>query len=245
MPIHDWTRVGPGTFHAFHYQWLAAIANRLNAGTLPPDFYALPEQYVNGPQGDVVTLQLGLPPGGATGAGRGATVVMEKPTARFVLPAGPEWYARKTNHLAIRNEFGRVVAVIEIVSPGNKSSRRALDAFAAKVGDLLTAGVNLLVIDVLPPNNLHPRGMHPVVWDEDGREFDPPADEPLTAAAYQGSPLWTAYVEPTAVGRPVPPMPLFLDGDWHVMVPLDDSYQTAWAVQPRVMQTAVAGVREA
>ena len=35
MPIHDWTRVDAGTFHAFHVSWVSAIQEALNDGLLP------------------------------------------------------------------------------------------------------------------------------------------------------------------------------------------------------------------
>ena len=50
MPIHDWTRVSAGTFHAFHLAWIAEIQATLNGGVLPGDYYAQAEQIV-GPLG--------------------------------------------------------------------------------------------------------------------------------------------------------------------------------------------------
>jgi hypothetical protein len=57
MPIHDWTRVEAGIFHAFHQQWIIAISNVLNDGLLPGDYYALPEQHAAGFGPDVRTLE--------------------------------------------------------------------------------------------------------------------------------------------------------------------------------------------
>ena len=57
MPIHDWTRVPAGIFHDFHHGWITAIRNALNAGLLPPDYYALAEQFAAGFGPDVLTLQ--------------------------------------------------------------------------------------------------------------------------------------------------------------------------------------------
>ncbi len=48
MPIHDWTRVGAGLFHAFHQRWIGALCDALNTGALPPDYFALPEQNIKG-----------------------------------------------------------------------------------------------------------------------------------------------------------------------------------------------------
>lgn len=44
MPIHDWTRVDAGIFHAFHHYWITEISRALNRGFLPHAFYAMPEQ---------------------------------------------------------------------------------------------------------------------------------------------------------------------------------------------------------
>src|SRR2546427_1471057 len=59
MPIHDWTRVLAGIFHAFHHDWITDIARALNRGILPEDYYALPEQHAAGFGPDVLALQGG------------------------------------------------------------------------------------------------------------------------------------------------------------------------------------------
>ena len=35
MPVHDWTLVEAGIFHAFHHRWISAISDILNTGLLP------------------------------------------------------------------------------------------------------------------------------------------------------------------------------------------------------------------
>ena len=62
MPMHDWTRVPAGIFHAFHHGWISTLGNALNAGVLPPEYYALPEQPAAGFGPDVLTLQGPVPP---------------------------------------------------------------------------------------------------------------------------------------------------------------------------------------
>src|SRR6266851_2379946 len=57
MPVHDWTRVDAGIFHAFHHGWIEELARALNRGVLPSDYYALPEQHAAGFGPDVLTLQ--------------------------------------------------------------------------------------------------------------------------------------------------------------------------------------------
>src|SRR5260370_42510597 len=45
MPVHDWTRVEAGIFHAFHVAWIPEIQKSLNGGLLPERYYALAEQH--------------------------------------------------------------------------------------------------------------------------------------------------------------------------------------------------------
>ena len=55
MPIHDWTRVDAGLFHAFHQGWISALSRALNTGGLPPDHFALLEQTTRRPLADFLT----------------------------------------------------------------------------------------------------------------------------------------------------------------------------------------------
>ena len=56
MPVHDWTLVEAGIFHAFHTTWIGGIQNTLNEGLLPSGFYALAEQHAGRSIADVLTL---------------------------------------------------------------------------------------------------------------------------------------------------------------------------------------------
>src|SRR5947209_16986232 len=56
---------------------------------------------------------------------------------RHALRADEEALVARGNRVAIRHPLGRVVCVIEIVSPGNKGSRSALRSFVEKAVDLL------------------------------------------------------------------------------------------------------------
>jgi len=231
MPVHDWTRVSFGTFHNFHQGWIIALRDALNAGRLPEGYFAMAEQVIGRPEPDVVALDIEGDPGLPRDGGGIATAA--QPQTTFVLAAEEERYARKATHLAIHHGLGHVVAILEIVSPGNKNSRHALRSFADKALELIRQGVNLLVVDLFPPGPRDPQGIHPLIWDEiTDQPFAPPPCKPLTLAAYQCEPTKTAYVEPVAVGEPLPDMPLFLSGEWHVQTPLEETYQTAWDVMP-------------
>lgn len=243
MPIHDWSRAPSGLFHHFHQRWSGAICDALNDGRLPAGYYALVEQHAIGLVPDVLTLQ-SLPAANSPGNGRGGGVAVADapPKARFVSRADDEdaVYAARANRVVVRTSAGRVVAVIEIVSPGNKATRHAVRSFVDKAVDLLRQDVNLLVVDLFPPTPRDPQGLHPLIWGAVRDEpFELPADKPLTLAAYAAGPPRTAYVEPVAAGNPLPDMPIFLDPHTYVPVPLEPTYLETWNRCPREFKDAI------
>jgi hypothetical protein len=150
MPIHDWSRVDAGLFHNFHQRWIAALCDALNTGGLPADYFALQEQVVSGPIPDVLTLRLS-PSDELTGPSPGLAVAEAPPHTRHVQRTEVDIYARKADRVTVRHRHGQVIAVVEIVSPGNKASRSELHAFLQKTSDLIRVGIHLLVIDFFPP----------------------------------------------------------------------------------------------
>ena len=215
MPIHDWTRVCANQFHDFHQKWTVAICNALNAGRLPQGYFAMVEQKAGGPEPDVITLELNPPPGSEKAGG--VAVDARPPQARFVTRSMAAGYTRKANRVTVRHPDGMVVAIVEIVSPGNKDSKHALSTFARKAVAFLEAGVNLLIVDLFPPSRRDPQGIHKVIWDRVRDEpFTLPPDKPLTLAAYGTGTEISAYVEPVAVGDTLRDMPIFLMAERYV-----------------------------
>ncbi len=130
-----------------------------------------------------------------------------------------------------------MVAVLEIVSPGNKSSQREFRRFVEKAVAVLQNGIHLLIIDLFPPTPRDPQGIHGSIWSELGEEdFDLPPDKPLTLAAYARGENVTAFVEPAAVGDALTEMPLFLTEEDYVEAPLEKTYLEAWQGVPRHLQ---------
>lgn len=240
MPIHDWSRVDAGLFHHFHLSWIATLCQTLNAGVLPEGFYALAEQVASGPIPDVLALH--RPARSPSGGAAGIALAAAAPRSRYVQRVAVDPYAARANRIVIRHPLGQVVAVIEIVSPGNKSSRHALNAFVAKAAEFLDQGIHFPVVDLFPPSSRDPQGIHKAIWDGFGDEpFELPPDKPLTVAAYSAGPAIVAYVEPVAVGDPLPDMPLFLEAEMYVLAPLEATYQETWAACPRLLKDAVPG----
>lgn len=238
MPIHDWSRVEAGIFHDFHQAWTITLRNALNHGALPPNFFAMTEQVLGGPIPDVITLH--RPAQDRFSPTGGVAVADAPPRTRFHSSAEPDVYAAKANRLAIKHRLGHVVAIIEILSPGNKGSRNALRQFVDKTRALLDQGIHLLVIDLFPPSSRDPQGIHKAIWDEIAEEpFELPADKPLTVVAYDAGPVKKAYVEPVAVGDALPEAPLFLAPGWYVPAPLEATYQSTWDLCPAPMKELV------
>jgi hypothetical protein len=101
------------------------------------------------------------------------------------------------------------------------------------MAELLQEGISLLVVDFLPPSPRDPQGIHKAIWDAITDEpFELPADKRLTGVAYEAAVPITAYVEPLAVGDPLPSLPIFLERGIYVPAPLEESYQTAWSKCP-------------
>ena len=146
MPMHDWTRVEAGIYHDFHHEWISEIKRALNRGLLPQDYYALAEQQAAGFGPDVLTLQ------DITGedfaSGGTATLARTKPKTTHYAQSPAEFHRRKKSSIAVRHVSGdRIVAMIEIISPGNKNNTNAFNAFIQKACELLEHRIHLLLID--------------------------------------------------------------------------------------------------
>ena len=251
MPVHDWTRIYAGAFHDFHHEWLSTIKRALNAGLLQPDYYAMVDQVAGGLIPDVLALHRPgglfppvMPPANGNGgpktsvAGGGLLVAERPPRTRFHVTDEARWYANKGKAVTVRHVSSHeVVAVVEIVSPGNKNSKAGVQAFVRKAEEILAAGVHLTVIDVFPPGPRDPEGIHPLIWPDDPAAnftFDP--GRPLTLAAYVGGLGAHAFIENAAVGEPLPDIPLFLTADLYVEIPAERTYRDAYEAVPSAVR---------
>jgi hypothetical protein len=252
MPVHDWTLVDAGVFHAFHTAWVGQIQAALNDGRLPGSYYALAEQHAGAAVADVLALHAD---GDGTAPARppapadvGGTAVADAPPRvrgrqTFGVPSGLH-----PRTVAVRHVSGhRIVALIEIVSPANKDRLRSVDRFAAEAAEALEADVHLLVADLLPPGRHDPFGMAAAVRqrleanDEPAADGDRPPGEPLTLAAYDAGPPVEAYLDYLAVGASLPEMPLFLRPGRYVNVPLEETYAAAYRGLPAFWRDVLEG----
>src|SRR5438105_310963 len=107
------------------------------------------------------------------------------------------------------------------------------DEYDARVSGLpveaLYVGYHLLIVDLFPPAPRDPQGLHGAIWSMISDEpFELPPGRPLTLASYSSGPSKRAFVEPTAIDRKLIDMPLFLEPEMYVNVPLEPTYQEAY-----------------
>jgi hypothetical protein len=148
--------------------------------------------------------------------------------------------------LVIRHVSGdRIVALVEIVSPGNKDRDESVEELLNKLEDALSHDIHLLVVDLFPPNRHDPHGIPGTFWAKLGDEpEDPPATEPLSLAAFVAGHPVRAFFEYLCVGKPLPDMPLVLDRDRYVNVPLEVTYQETWQGTPIKYREILEGKRK-
>jgi hypothetical protein len=242
MPVHDWSRAPAGLFHHFHQQWAGSICNALNAGRMPKGYYALLEQRAAGLIPDVIALEREPASSEFPDRSTGIALAEAPPKTRFTSEASDlEAYAAKADRIAVYSPFGDVVAIIELVSPGNKNSRHAIRSFVDKTLEFLSQGINVLIIDLFPPGRRDPQGIHKVIWDELQEEeaFELPSDKPLTMVAYSAGIPKKAFVEPVAVGDTLRDMPVFLDAATYILAPLESTYLATWETCPEQLRELI------
>jgi hypothetical protein len=240
MPVHDWRRVEAGILHDFHMAWAAELRRSLNEGLLPQGYYVLVEQHAGRSIADVLTLHANpeplepdwLPPDtGGIALANAPPRVQRRQTVEQTLLA-------RRRSLAIRHVSGhRLIALIEIISPGNKDRARHVDELIDKAASALERGAHVLLLDLFPPGPHDPSGIHGSLLQALQASPEPyvlVANAPLTLASYVAGPQVDIDIEHLAVGSPLPEMPLFLRPDRYVNVPLEPTYQAAYRGTPAV-----------
>lgn len=237
MPLLDHFR--PPVFptwpwESLHTMWISVLAEHLNLNVLPKGYLALTTVSFGGRiEVDVATVQANGPVHSRTAEAQPAEPPWGPPVATLALPAVMPDTAEVR---ILDSETGnRLVAAIELVSPGNKDRTGARQAFVAKCAGYLYSGVGLIVVDVVTIRsaNLH---NELVALLEPTRPFEFPAGTASYAVAYHpvrsedGSPpgaaveLWARVLN---VGQPLPTLPLSLRGGPTVGVDLETTYMAA------------------
>jgi hypothetical protein len=209
-PLH-----GPRRWEGFHHAWATVIAQHLNHGILPPDYFAEPEIGVET-----------HPDGGNIGT---VTAVWSPPRPRIAAKVD---FARLDSYeIRVYQDLGgaELRAAIELISPANKDRKGSRQTFAAKCAGYLKHGVAVVIVDIVTARRAN---LHAELFDTlavKGRRAAWHSPSGLYAAAYRPvttrkSPRVEVWPEALALGESLPVMPLWLSLDLCVPVRLEESY---------------------
>jgi hypothetical protein len=238
MPLldhfHDIGR-SPVQWTSVHSQWAAEIVRRLNSAWLGQKFVAATRATV-AEHSEIDIAAYDTDPGSSANGSAGPpsdavlrpwTVGAPTATIAVEIPALTEVQIHS-------QEYGSLVAAIEIVSPANKDRPATREAFVGKCLDYIGQGVCVVVIDVVTTRraNLHNAIAERYAPEPAGRMPDAAS---LYAASYRpktrnGDGQLDMWYDECQVGQPLPTMPLRLTGDTFVPVEFEQTYMEACRV---------------
>jgi hypothetical protein len=220
------------SWESFHSCWAVVIMERLNQ-MLPSRYKAVVQTHLgNYVEADVAEFERPIETenGAANEEGGGVAVqTWAPPVTKLVAPAVfPDDY-----EVQLFEQRGgmRLVAVVELVSPGNKDRPESRVAFAAKCATYLQRGIGLIVADIVTERhfNLHNELADLLGWGEILRM---PAANFLYGVAYRPLrrqekneiDIWPVGL---SVGGPLPLLPLALKGTRAIPLDLESTYTDA------------------
>jgi hypothetical protein len=219
-------------WESFHSSWATRIADALTERWLPPNYIAEEHAHL-GPsvEIDVGTFEREGAEAGEESGPAVATVgpkVWAPPAADGVLPAVfPDTFEVRV----LSTDTGpKLVAAIELVSPGNKDRAAERRAFATKCASYLYQGISVIIVDIVTNRraNLHNEILRVMETDE----LQLPAEANLYAVAYR--PLQRGrgdeidvWRSPLALGQALPTLPLGLRADLVIPVDFEATYDEA------------------
>jgi hypothetical protein len=212
---------------AFHSGWANAITTQLNE-VLPEGYYAIPEV----PLGDQIEIDVATLErlGGARAESAAATAVWAPPRPRLSAPVDFPRLQSVEVHIFEDSGGPQLRAAIELVSPANKDRPRSRLTFAAKCVGYLERGVNLVVIDTVIGRRSNLHAAIGEMLEADDLAWDSPSH--LYAVAYRRTLIRRqtsveAWPRRLSLGGELPTLPLWIDADLCIPLPLETSYEAA------------------
>jgi hypothetical protein len=220
-------------WESFHSSWATKLADALTERWLPPNYIA--EEHVHlGPsvEIDVATFAQEAVATAEEASGVVATLgskVWTPPAADAVFSAVfPDTFELRI----LSTDTGpRLVAAIELISPGNKDRPTERRAFATKVASYLYQGISVIIVDIVTNRraNLHNEILRVM---EAAETLHMSSETTLYAVAYrplrrgQGDEIdvWRA---PLTLGAALPTLPLGLRADLVIPVDFEAAYAEA------------------
>lgn len=235
MPLRDHFRPPVEKKHSWdelHGMWPAEIVRQL--------FPILPEGYVAAPGvhlGAFFEVDVSVYDAEASAertekasSGNGGVATLAPPSPTLTLET--DWPDQDEYEVRVYDDRHgrRLVAAIELVSPGNKDRPESRRAFVAKVAALLQDDVCVSLVDLVTVRQFN---LYGDVLELIGR--------PDLAVGVQGTSLYAVTLRgrkrlrgmalletwfyPMTVGQSLPPLPIWLDVDLRVMLDLEAGYE--------------------
>ena len=138
------------------------------------------------------------------------------PASSILLLDTDEWAPPEYEVLVYDDgDYGRLVAAVELVSPGNKDRPQSREAFVSKCHTLLRRGVCLAIVD---PVTDHSANLYAELAERIGAEVPSIAEEAIYAVSCRAFPNGRrtrvdAWPHKLTVGLPLPTLPLWLNDD--------------------------------
>ncbi|MCI0358101.1 MAG: DUF4058 family protein [Planctomycetaceae bacterium] len=234
MPLRDHFRPPLTRNHSwegFHGQWPGTIVNRLNA-KLPPQYLAEPRVHLGSAfEIDVAAFEEAASESWTErmSGGNGGVATSWSPQAPVVLVEGELPMPSEYEVLVYEQSDleRRLVAAIELVSPGNKDRLESRRAFVYKCDALLQQGVSVAIVDTVTIRSAN-------LYRELAELIRPTpsviGDTSIYAVACRAqrtADRWRveAWPHELAIGQPLPTLPLWISESQFVPVELEASYE--------------------
>jgi hypothetical protein len=220
-------------WESFHSRWATRIADALTERWLPSNYIA--EEHVH--LGPSVEIGIGT-------FERESTLAREK-GAGTIATASPKLWAppaadavlasvipdRFEVQVICTNTGPKLVAAIELVSPGNKDRPAERRAFATKCASYLYQGISVIIVDIVTNRraNLHDEVLG-IMQAPEGLSLDAGcqlyavAYRPLRRGGKDEIDIWRSRL---GLGEPLPELPLGLLDDLVIPVEFESTYDEA------------------
>lgn len=236
MPLRDHFRPPVSnrvSWEEIHGMWPARIVLQLHA-ILPAGYVAGPKIHAGSQvEIDVATFEQDDVPRLPRSVGDGgvATTPWAPPEPTVAVETDVPDYDEYEVRIYDAERGRRLVAAIELVSPGNKDRAEKRNAFVGKCATLLQKGVAVSIVDVVTPRQFN---LYAELLQFLG-QTDPTLSEPLPhlyAVSCRWSPrdkrmLLQTWSHTLALGQPLPTLPLWLTEKLAVPLELEQSYEQA------------------
>ncbi len=219
------------SWESFHTIWTAQLTGNLNLRPMPHGFLAEANVHIGvAVAADVAAFEEETSIGESSN-GAVATEVWAPPRPPLVMSV--DFTTIETFEIRIHdpNRARSLVAVVELVSPGNKDRPEHRRAFLDKCAAYLREGVSVVLVDIVTArrHNFHKELMELFVCGETAQDA---VSTDLYAAAYRVRQVGErtqleVWPEPLALGEPMPTMPLWLTESLCVPLELEKAYQSA------------------